>query len=406
MSRRRWLPLIALPVTAVVLIPGFAPADEEGAKVYKDLLKSICWIHSPRTGGKVATGTGSLVDLDRRLVLTNYHVVGDRDIVKVMFPRTEKGKVVAERDFYRDRFRRYGIVGKVVYRDKKADLALVQLEGLPEGVQAIKLAPESAEAGQSVHSVGNPGDSGALWVYTPGKVRQVYHKKWKAKMGDDVADFEADIVETDSATNPGDSGGPLVNDKGQLVGVTQGGAIGARLLSTFIDVAEVKKTLGTRAAKNIAAPAKTVKPAGRTVVVKDDAKFFSEETIKKVTEEVRELARKYDRDVLVETYLKPPDDQVDKVKEMSKEDRDKFFKKWAEERMKAEGLAGVYILVCKEPSYLYVEASNRAKTIFDREFVDKLVKELLSNFRKKEFDGGLMAAVKMVGEKLAAEVKR
>ena len=171
-------------------------------------------------------------------------------------------------------------------------------------------------------------------------------------------------------------------------------------------MSEVKKLLDSRTVKAIKAPGETVKPAERAVVVKDEAKFFSEETVKKVTEEVRELARKYDRDVLVETYLKPPDDQLDKVKEMSKEERAEFFKKWAQERMKAEGLVGVYILVCKEPSHLHVEASNRARTIFDREFVDKLVKELLSSFRKKEYDDGLTAAVKMVSEKLAAEVKR
>ena len=48
------------------------------------------------------------------------------------------------------------------------------------------------------------------------------------------------MVETDSPTNPGDSGGPLVNDKGELVAVTEGGAVNAQLLSTFIDVSEVQ----------------------------------------------------------------------------------------------------------------------------------------------------------------------
>ena len=65
-----------------------------------------------------------------------------------------------------------------------------------------------------MHSIGNPGTSGALWVYTPGKVRQVYSKKWKAKLDErNIHTFQAKVIETDSPTNPGDSGGPLVNDR-------------------------------------------------------------------------------------------------------------------------------------------------------------------------------------------------
>src|SRR5439155_24634916 len=79
---------------------------------------------------------------------------------------------------------------------------------------------------------------GCLWVYTSGTVRQVYHKQWKAMGMNMIFDLEAQVVETQSPTNAGDSGGPLVNDRGELVGVTQGGATGAQLLSTFIDLSE------------------------------------------------------------------------------------------------------------------------------------------------------------------------
>jgi hypothetical protein len=397
--------LLAVPLVCALALPLPARADADASGVYKDLLKSVVWIHSPRGGGKAASGTGSLIDADRRLVLTNYHVVGDVDRALVLFPHTERGKVVAERDYYLERLKRYGIWAKVVARDKKADLALIQLEGLPAGVVPIKLAPASAEAGQNVHSVGNPGDSGALWVYTAGKVRQVYHKKWKAKVGDDTLTFEAEIVETDSATNPGDSGGPLANDKGLLVGVTQGGAVGARLLSTFVDVSEVKQFLDTRTVKDIRAPETTVKPAGRAVVVKDEAKFFGDKAVEKATEEVHELYRKYARDLLVETFKTPPPDELEKFKAMDAQEKAKFFRGWAEERARAEGLVGVYVLITREPGHLEVIVSSRARRVFDDDFVKKLVKELLARFKAKEYDEGLAATVKMVREQLEAEVK-
>src|SRR4029078_12751795 len=103
---------------------------------------------------------------------------------------------------------------------------------------------DGCKTGQRVHSVGNPGASGALWVYAPGVVRTFYHKKWlsKSEEGEAPSEHEADVIETQSPTNHGDSGGPLVNDRGELVGVTQGGKrdeLGS--VRQCIDVSEVKK---------------------------------------------------------------------------------------------------------------------------------------------------------------------
>ncbi len=234
---------------------------EGGEKVYQRLTKSAVWIISPRgtvAGSpgivQVSSGSGSLLDARLRLVLTNYHVVEDRDQVSVFFPHYQAGKsgkahIVAERKYYTDLFKSgQGIRGKVVARSARSDLALIKLEAVPAGAVGIQLASESPAPGQRVHSIGNPGQSGALWVYTSGTVRQVYKKRWQAKLHDRTLELEAEVVETQSPTNPGDSGGPLVNDQAHLVGVTQGGAASgtAQLLSTFIDVSEVKAFLEER----------------------------------------------------------------------------------------------------------------------------------------------------------------
>jgi S1-C subfamily serine protease len=222
-----------------------AQAPAEGAeKIYQRVLKSTVWVIAPIGDKMVATGTGSVVDHSRHIVLTNYHVVGKNDQVTVIFPVFQKGKVIPERDFYMKLYvSGAGAKGTVIAKDKKRDLALIRLEALPEGVHALRLAADSPSPGQDVHSVGNPGSSGALWVYTAGKVRQVYHKEWRASMRGEVLECDARVVETQSPTNPGDSGGPLVNNRGELVAVTQGGAKDATLLSLFIDISEVKALL-------------------------------------------------------------------------------------------------------------------------------------------------------------------
>jgi S1-C subfamily serine protease len=214
-----------------------------GEKVYDRTLHSTVWVLMPISGTRARTGSGSLIDHSRRLILTNYHVVGDDDSGFVSFPIFQNGKLVAERDAYRAPGQR--IPAKVVARDPKRDLAVLQLEGpVPPEARAIKLAKEGPSPGQRVHSVGNPGASGALWAYTEGSVRQVYHSKIRTMDRETGKGFEIDarVVETQSPVNQGDSGGPVVNDKGELVAVVQGHVpdAQARSVSIFIDVSEVR----------------------------------------------------------------------------------------------------------------------------------------------------------------------
>jgi S1-C subfamily serine protease len=201
---------------------------------------------NPNPGGGVVakmTGSGSLIDRKHRLVITNVHVVGKNDNVTLYFPDFDnQGELIVRADLYKTKA---GYPGRVVMREDRADLALVQLEKLPEGVQPLTVAKTKVKQAQQVHSVGNPGASRALWVYSPGKVRTVLKDQWK--IFDDLDgrnhNYDAMKIETDSAINPGDSGGPLVDDRCALVGVAHGGSLVANNFSFFIEASEVRQIL-------------------------------------------------------------------------------------------------------------------------------------------------------------------
>jgi V8-like Glu-specific endopeptidase len=385
---------------------------DSGSEAYKSVIKSTVWIHSQH-GRALATGTGSVIDKNARLILTNYHVVGDNKRTTVFFPAYRDGKPIPEKKYYTEREKTLGIRGDVLEIDKSADLAIIRLERIPAGVQELKLAGSSPDPGQTIHSVGNPGGSGALWVYTPGKVRAVYQKTWKAKLEDKVVTFKAKVVETDSATNPGDSGGPLVNDKVELVGVTQGGAIEAQLISTFVDISEVKRLLARpdlarlRTKSRDDADSKTITQAPRVgpPVSTDAAKLFSEPVWKQLGTTVAALHKEKKTDLAVETVLTPPGQTVEAVRKMSGTERLSYFREVAIARMKGLQIDGVYVLICKDPGFVYIEVTSEAKAAFPEDFRKTLQDAILAQFKEKKFDDGLKQIIVMTSKARGLEVK-
>ena len=281
--------------------------------------------------------------------------------------------------------------------NKKVDLALIQLDSLPEKINAVPLATGSPEPGSATHAIGNAGKSGALFGYIKGTVRAVYQKQWKAEIEPKrVLNFDAKVVETDSPTNPGDSGGPLLNDKGELIGVTEGGALNAQLISTFVDVSEVKKLLESKAVRDL----KVEKPAVKEVrekalIVKDDAKIFSAEAIQEADAALAELF-KSKIDVMVETYATGPKDKRDELKTAAPEKRTALFREWTRYRMNKLDVTGFGILICSDPKSLYVDISHDVLKQFPDKFELKVRDAIIKGLKDGKPDEGLKAAVQLI----------
>jgi tetratricopeptide (TPR) repeat protein len=249
-SYRPLLPLVLLLVGAICAAPSpeRAPETLSGGAIYARTLPAVAWVHAADRG----KGTGWVADRSRRLLVTNYHVVGDNKSVEVFFPVLERGAAVAERGYYlehRERLRQSGHVvrGEVLRRNPDTDLALVKLESLPPEVGELRLAASPARPGDRVHSVGNRYDCDPLWVSTTGSVRQAF--VWREgyfNSGKQLAKG-AHVLLTQSPINEGDSGGPLVNDRGEVVGVSAAVIWEANGGGLFIDVREVRTLLGGEA---------------------------------------------------------------------------------------------------------------------------------------------------------------
>lgn len=191
-----------LPTTSVpIQIPSANIVTNEDVilvGLYSRINPSVVNINTfSRQGGNVVpSGQGSGFVFDRiGHIVTNAHVVYGADQVEVAFSDNTIHRAV------------------VVGEDLHSDLAVIQVEELPQGVLALPLGDMNEVAvGQTVVAIGNPfGLGGTL---TKGII---------SALGRTIPALTAfsipQSIQTDAPINPGNSGGPLLNLEGEVVGV-------------------------------------------------------------------------------------------------------------------------------------------------------------------------------------------
>jgi uncharacterized protein len=131
--------------------------------------------------------------------------------------------------------------------------------------------------------------------------------------------------------------------------------------------------------------------------IDDRADFFSEHGERQATGLMEELQSKYGVEVRVETFSTPPDDQANNVKSMSARERGQYFQELLKRLAHERNAHGIFILICREPSHLRMgvskELHRRGFTDSDR---DDAVNALLTGFKSKNYDRGLIQALETI----------
>lgn len=146
--------------------------------------------------GPTQKGAGSGVVIDSKgYILTNNHVVGGADDIKVQFI---DGKELS---------------AKIVGTDPRSDLAVVSVDTKNYTVKPATLGDsEKLMVGEWVMAIGNP--FGLDHTVTVG----VISAKGRSGIADTRGGYQ-DFLQTDASINPGNSGGPLINLNGEVIGI-------------------------------------------------------------------------------------------------------------------------------------------------------------------------------------------
>lgn len=148
----------------------------------------------------VGSGSGFVYN-EEGMIVTNNHVVAGADSFEIVFANDERA------------------TAELVGTDVDSDLAVLQVEALPEGVEPLPLSDaDSLQVGQFVVAIGNPfGEQGSMSL----GIISALGRSLPSQRGLTANSTYSlpEVIQTDAPINPGNSGGPLLNMNGEVVGV-------------------------------------------------------------------------------------------------------------------------------------------------------------------------------------------
>jgi S1-C subfamily serine protease len=184
-------PLVRRTAPAVVNIAVLQPSPAQQNPLLQDpFFRRYMGVPDSALRPAISAGSGVIVDAERGLVVTNFHVIENATAAEIGL-----------RDGRHFPAKLVGIAPEV-------DLAVLQVEG--RNLPALRLAASSRlDVGDYVLAIGNPFGLGQ--TVTAGIVSAT-----NRGIGDDD---RRRFIQTDAPINPGNSGGPLINTRGEIVGI-------------------------------------------------------------------------------------------------------------------------------------------------------------------------------------------
>ena len=157
-----------------------------------------------REGKLNSTGTGFIykTDEENAYIMTNHHVIGESDRVRVILSdQRELEAVVKGSEVYSD-------IG-VLTVDVKSTSSVASLG------DSTKL-----RVGDALFTVGSPEGANYAGTVTTGILSGKDRLVAVALSNNQSSDYYMKVLQTDAAINPGNSGGPICNILGEVIGIT------------------------------------------------------------------------------------------------------------------------------------------------------------------------------------------
>ena len=195
-KRDEAVPVAYDPVPTPVAVSEAESLQETLVRLYEQTNPSVVYIVVSAN-----SSVSGFVYGEQGYIVTNHHVATAGSSYEVVFSNGERREA------------------KPVGADADSDLAVLQVDDLPEGVEALPLADtESIQVGQLVVAIGSPfGAEGSMSMGIVSGLGRSLRSQRATTTGSSYSLPE--VIQTDTPINPGNSGGPLLNLDGEVIGV-------------------------------------------------------------------------------------------------------------------------------------------------------------------------------------------
>src|SRR5262249_10897990 len=123
--------------------------------------------------------------------------------------------------------------------DPRRNLALLEVEHLPDSVSDVRLRATSASPGEPLHLITHPARLEVLWAYAASIVRQRDRfVLGRAKEGPAPA-----VLIAQAPLSDGEGGGPALDERGELAGLVTGKVGPQQQIAYLLDASEVRDFL-------------------------------------------------------------------------------------------------------------------------------------------------------------------
>jgi hypothetical protein len=145
--------------------------------------------------------------------------------------------------------------------------------------------------------------------------------------------------------------------------------------------------------------------AAEPAVVLDGAQFFSREAVQQAQEAMQALQDRYQKDLVIETFARPPLLARTVHNLNNDEQRERYVANWARRLSHKAGADGIYVLICQDPLEVQVVAGRRVrgKAFRSRDGL-QLAALLKSELQEGHADEGLREAVQFVRRTVQANL--
>lgn len=180
--------------------PSVTSDTADWESVIKKVSPSVVSIQTQLSNG-VAAGSGAIIDANNGYIITNNHVVKD---AKTIYVTLSNGQIYE---------------GTLKGSDATTDIAIVKLNTVPKGLQAVSFADSDAlQVGQPTMAIGNP--LGYANSASTGIISALNRPVSVSSDGNAQDAVVTNAIQVDAAVNQGNSGGPLFNASGEVIGIT------------------------------------------------------------------------------------------------------------------------------------------------------------------------------------------